>query len=95
MSASRGSVALEYLGLVGAVLAIAAALVVVRPHSLGPRAPVRPVPAIVRLIGRPLVDLRPPPRPSPPRPHRPRPRPRLPRRTPPPFVPLPDWAAGP
>ena len=91
MSASRGSVALEYLGLVGAVLAIAAALAVVRPHSLGPRAPVRPVPAIVRLIGRPLVDLRPPPRPSPPRPHPPR----LPGRTPPPVVPLPDWAAGP
>ncbi|HJZ60726.1 MAG TPA: hypothetical protein VKD47_01085 [Miltoncostaeaceae bacterium] len=95
MRRAEGSVSLEYLGLVAAIAAIVVALAVVRPHSLGARAPVRPVPAIVRLIGRPLVELHPPrpSRPRAPRPARPR-RPR-PRPDPPPLVPLPDWAVGP
>jgi len=84
-----GMAVLEYVGLVAAVALMLAGLLVLRAHTVGRRAPVRAVPAVVHLLGRPggLITVdRPPPPVRPPRPpHRPRP----PR--PPVVVDVPDW----
>jgi hypothetical protein len=75
--------ALEYLGLVLAVVLAFTALLVLSERRLGHRPPVRPLPVLVR----PLREPRPPP-------VRPR-QPRSPRRPPPeprgPIVELPRW----
>jgi len=91
----RGMATAEYVGLVAAVCLVIAGLLVVRPHDAGRTAPVRPLPAIVDLIGEPARRLLPPPprpNPRPPRPRRPRPRP-VP--TPRIVVELPPWVVGP
>ena len=87
----RGSVVVEYAGIVAVIALVMAGLLVLRPVHLGRRAPVRPIPALVRLIERPPVSVMPriPARPRPPRPKRPRPS-----RPQPPGVLLPTWAAG-
>jgi hypothetical protein len=75
--------ALEYLGILLAVVLMAGALLVVSERRLGHRAPVRPLPTLVA----PLRDPR-PPTPRPPRPPRPRREPPPPRG---PTVELPSW----
>lgn len=87
----RGSTTAEYVGIVIVVVLVFLALVVVRSTTLGERAPVRPLPAVLRLIQAPLAPIAAPPRarrPDAPRARRaPRPRPAQP------TVLLPPWAA--
>ena len=88
----RGSTTAEYVGIVIVIVLVFIGLVTVRATSLGDRAPVRPLPAILRLIQAPLQPITParPARPdAPARPRRPRPP-----RPAPPTVLLPPWAAG-
>ena len=83
---SGGLAAAEYVGLVAAVALVMGALLVLRPHDAGRRAPVRPLPAIIELIGAPVQPVVRPPRP-----------PRKRRRRPPPephIVDVPDWLLG-
>jgi hypothetical protein len=91
---SRGLAAAEYVGLVAVVGLVIAGLLVLRRHDAGRTPPVRPLPAILELIGAPARPLvRPPPRPTP-RPRRPtRPRPRRP--VEPRIVDVPRWLVGP
>lgn len=87
----RGSTTAEYVGIVIVVVLVFLALVAVRSATLGRRAPVRPLPVVLRLIQAPLDPItRPaaPRRPGASRPRRPpRPRPGAP------TVLLPPWAA--
>ena len=88
----RGSTTAEYIGIVIVIVLVFMGLVMVRATSLGDRAPVRPLPAILRLIQAPLRPITPvrPARPDGPvRPRRPRPP-----RPAPPTVLLPPWASG-
>ncbi|MBM3665583.1 MAG: hypothetical protein FJW92_07315 [Actinobacteria bacterium] len=89
----RGSTTAEYIGIVIVLVLLFIGLLAVRSTSLGRRAPVRPLPAIITLI-------EPPPRPivrpalaRPDRPRAPR-RPRPPRPAPP-GVMLPSWIGPP
>lgn len=86
----RGSTTAEYVGIVLVLLLVFLALVAVRSTTLGRRAPVRPLPAVLRLIQAPLAPIAVPPRPrrpDAPRSRRPaRPRPAQP------TVLLPPWA---
>ncbi|MCU0308556.1 MAG: hypothetical protein MUE51_12465 [Thermoleophilia bacterium] len=96
MRGARGAGAAEYLGLVAAVGLLVGALLVVRPHLGGRTPPVRPIPAVVRLLGAPVRLMAPAPapaaRPAPPRARR---APRVRRRPPPPpprpVLMLPEW----
>lgn len=85
----RGSAVVEYAGIVAVVACLFAGLLLVRPVRPGHRAPVRPLPAIIRLIQAPAAPVvaR-----TPTRPRRHRSRPHRPR-TPPPQVLLPTWLA--
>lgn len=86
----RGSTTAEYVGIVIVVVLVFLALVTVRSTTLGRRAPVRPLPAVLRLIQAPLAPIAVPPRPG--RPDAPRAR-RPPRPRPAqPTVLLPPWA---
>jgi len=89
MTHDRGSAVVEYAGIVAVIACLFAGLLVLRPVSTGRRAPVRPIPAIVRLIQAPAAPVLMPPRrrPSPRRPYVRRPRPK------PPDVLLPTWLA--
>jgi hypothetical protein len=86
MRRAVGSSTLEYLGLVGCVAIVIGGLLVLREHTVGRRAPVRPVPVLERLLD--VLRDEPPrvrttrvrPRPAPRRPARPRP-----------TVEVPDW----
>lgn len=88
----RGSTTAEYIGIVIVLILLFIGLLAVRSTSLGRRAPVRPLPAIVRLIEAPLKPIL---RPAPARGDRPR-APRRPRppRPAPPEVMLPSWIGG-
>jgi hypothetical protein len=89
----RGSTTAEYIGIVVVVVGLFLALLTVRSTDLGKRAPVRPLPAIIRLIQAPMRPITPtvPRRPGPPRgPRKPRP----PGVAPPPVL-LPQWMGGP
>ena len=84
-----GSAVVEYAGVVAVMACLFAGLLVLRPVSGARRAPVRPIPAIVRLIQAPAAPVLVPARRRP-RPHRPyvrRPRPE------PPDLMLPTWLA--
>lgn len=86
----RGSTTAEYVGIVIVVVLVFLALVAVRSTTLGRRAPVRPLPAVLGLIQAPLAPITVPPRarrPDAPRPRRPA-RPGQPQ----PTVLLPPWA---
>ncbi|MDX6646083.1 MAG: hypothetical protein QOK40_1810 [Miltoncostaeaceae bacterium] len=86
---AAGSAVAEYLGLIAAVAAVVAGLLVLRPHVVSRRPPVRPLAPFVRILG----ELAPPspPRAAPRRPAPPgRPAPRRPRPAPL-VVPLPTW----
>lgn len=85
----RGSAVVEYAGIVAVVACLFAGLLLVRPVSAGRRAPVRPIPAIIKLIQAPAAPVL---TRTTTRPRRPRSRPRRPR-TPPPQVLLPTWLA--
>jgi len=89
MTRDRGSAVVEYAGIVAVIACLFAGLLVVRPVSPGRRAPVRPIPAIIRLIQAPAAPVLTPPRrrPATRRPYVPRPRPK------PPEVLLPAWLA--
>lgn len=88
----RGSTTAEYVGIVIVIALVMLALVTVREATLGRTAPVRPLPAILRLIEAPLKPIT--PRPTA-RPARPRgPRAPLPPRPAPPSVLLPPWVSG-
>jgi hypothetical protein len=93
--ASSGLAAAEYVGIVLVVALVMGALLVLRPHSPGRTPPVRPIPAIMRLLGEPQRLLE-PPRP-PVTPGRPRPRPRRPRPRPAPLpqIEVPEWLLRP
>lgn len=83
---SGGLAAAEYVGLVAVVAMVMGALLVLRPHDAGRRAPVRPLPAIIELIGAPVQPVVRPPRP-----------PRKRRRRPPSephIVDVPGWLLG-
>ena len=88
----RGSTTAEYVGIVIVIVLVFMGLVAVRATTLGNRAPVRPLPAILRLVQAPMKPITPvrPHRPSAPRGPRRPPRPRPPA----PEVLLPPWAAG-
>jgi hypothetical protein len=85
----RGSTTAEYLGIVIVLVLLFIGLLAVRSTSLGRRAPVRPLPAIMKLIEAPLRPIVRPPVARPDRPRAPR-RPRPPRPAPP-GVMLPSW----
>ena len=89
----RGSTTAEYVGIVIVLVLLFIGLLALRSTSLGRRAPVRPLSAIVKLIQAPLKPIA---KPAPARPHRPRP-PRRPRPAPPspPGVMLPTWIGPP
>ena len=84
-----GSAIVEYAGIVAVIACIVGGLLVLRPVNPGRRAPVRPIPAIARLLQAPITPVVPLPRPRPRR-HRP-----SVRRSPPPTaeVLLPTWLA--
>ena len=86
MRRDAGSSTLEYLGLVGCVVLVIGGLLVLREHTVGRHAPVRPIPVLERLL-----DVL---RDEPPRVRttrvRTRPKPRPPAR-PRPTVEVPDW----
>ncbi len=89
----RGSTTAEYVGIVIVVVVVVLGLVAVRSTTLGRRAPVRPLPAILGMLEaplRPIVPARPaaPVRPRASGPARPRPTSAAP-----PAVLLPPWAA--
>lgn len=86
MSGMRGSSTIEYLGLVSCVALVIGGLLVLRQHTVGRHAPVRPIPVLERLLD---VLRDEPPRVRPPT-VRPRPRPRRPTR-PRATVEVPDW----
>lgn len=89
----RGSTTAEYVGIVVVIVGLFLALLAVRSTDLGRRAPVRPLPAIIRLIQAPMRPITPTPprRPSAPRgPRKPRPP-----GTAAPSVLLPTWVGGP
>jgi len=89
----RGSTTAEYVGIVVVVVILFLTLLMVRSTDLGRRAPVRPLPAILRLIQAPMRPITPiaPRRPIVPRgPRTPRP----PAPAPPPVL-LPPWMGGP
>lgn len=85
----RGSAVVEYAGIVAVVVCLFAALLILRPASAGHRAPVRAIPAIIKLIQAPAAPVitRATPRPRGPRQRRTRPP--APTRT----VMLPTWLA--
>ena len=89
MTHDRGSAVVEYAGIVAVIACLFAGLLVLRPVSAGRRAPVRPIPAIIRLIQAPAAPVLTPPRrrPVPRRPYVRRPRPKTP------DVLLPTWLA--
>ena len=89
MTHDRGSAVVEYAGIVAVIACLFAGLLVLRSVSTGRRAPVRPIPAIIRLIQAPAAPVLTPPRrrPATRRPYVPRPRPK------PPEVLLPAWLA--
>ncbi len=91
----RGSTTAEYVGIVIVIVLVFIGLVAVRSATLGDRAPVRPLPAILRLVQAPLAPIAAPRPVRPPRPPVPRP-PRRPRAADaaPPTVLLPPWASG-
>lgn len=71
----RGAAGAEYLAATLVVLVMFVGLLVLRDHRASRRAPVNPIPPIIRLLGDPLTAPR-APRIRPPRPPRPTPRPR-------------------
>lgn len=89
----RGSTTAEYVGIVIVLVLLFIGLLAMRSTSLGRRAPVRPLPAIVKLIEAPLKPIV---KPAPARPSGSRPprRPRPPRPAPP-GVMLPTWIGPP
>jgi hypothetical protein len=94
--ASAGLAAAEYVGIVLVVALVLGALLVLRPHSPGRTPPVRPIPAIMRLLGESQRLLEPPRPPAPPGPRpRPRPRPPRPRPAPLPQIEVPEWLLRP
>lgn len=89
---SRGTTTAEYVGIVVVVVVMFLGLLALRSTDLGRRAPVRPLPAILKLITlpvKPIVRVRPLP---PVRPRGPG-RTRSPRLGPPPVL-LPTWVGG-
>ena len=89
----RGSTTAEYVGIVIVIVLLFIGLLAVRSTTLGRRAPVRPLPAIIRLIEAPLAPIA-TPRPGTPGTPRPPRRPRPPRPAPP-GVMLPTWIGPP
>ena len=88
----RGSTTAEYVGIVIVIALVMLALVTVREATLGRTAPVRPLPAILRLIEAPLKPITPRPAARPAHPRAPR-APRPPRPAPPSVL-LPPWVSG-
>jgi hypothetical protein len=86
-ASERGVAALDYLAIVAVIALLVAGLLVVREQVASRQAPVRPLPGLVRLLGRvgEVLDPHRPHRPRPARPRRPRPRPD------PVIVRLPPW----
>ncbi|NBP86799.1 MAG: hypothetical protein EBU54_17105 [Mycobacteriaceae bacterium] len=83
----RGSAVVEYAGIVAVIACLFGGLLVLRPASAGRHAPVRPIPAIIRLIQAPAAPVLVPSRPRRPRTRRPSRRPR----PAPPEIWLPAW----
>ena len=54
----RGSTVAEYVGVVAVVGCLFAGLVMLHPVQAGRRAPVRPIPAIIRLLQAPALPFR-------------------------------------
>ena len=91
--ASAGAAIVEYVAAIAAVGLLFLGLLVLRPHEVGRRDPVRAIPRITRLLQEPVRRLSPlravPARPRRPAVRRPRP-PRAPV-----IIDLPEWMIGP
>jgi hypothetical protein len=88
----RGYSAVEFLGLIAVIGIALVGMTALRPKVVSTKAPVDAITPIIRLLGKPLENLEPRPRPSRPRTTKPRPRRPAPRKPPSTVeVPLPDW----